>query len=365
MAHETQYVTSANGQRVRVASATPQHPLPPAPRPPPGSREHYHTHAPAPPVHMIPPAQHYRSHYDRAADRYARAQAMSGNYFSRKPVRASSSRREPPPSQLIDLPSSPPLQTVRVVPSATSEVSLLDYDNHEHPATQNNTTPQLFQSTYRFSGYPTEPTHRFQLFPTPVYPPRSFAFELEPVVKDKLAQFHYAILKDEEEEDDQVTFRPRPGSYRDISTAELAIAYSEASTVRPVTQEKAQDWEVKEQRAQVFRFEKPVPYHFQQLELFVDAQETIEGEGQEQEVSRYLDAVEEQVEDGMEWRDQQDAQVASDVDMSDGLPGDSSYQCEHHGEGRTSAGDKVARNMVEVKSPGKVIEAARMRGYRG
>lgn len=257
---------------------------------------------------------------------------------------------------------------MRVVPGTKPELSLLDHDDHEQPATQNNTTSQLFQSTYRFSGHPTEPTHRFQLFPTPVYPPRSFTFELEPIIKDKLAQFHYAILKDEEEDDDQETLRPRPGTFRDISSAELAIAYSEASSPRQVAQEKAQDWEVREQRAQVFRFEKSVPCQFYQVEQFVDAEETIEDEGQDQEISRYLDAVEEQLEDCMEWRDEQNVQVASDVDVSDGLPGDSAYRCEHQEDRGTSAGDEMARNMVEVKSPGtagKVIDAARMRGYRG
>ena len=324
---------------------------------------------------------------------YLDAQVTAGNHISRKPVRANTIRRVPAP---IDIPSSPPLDATEQFTSedmnTTPRASHMDYEY------QNARNPKLFQSNYRFTRHSSNPFHPFQLLPTIVKPARSFAFQLEPLVEE-IPGVLYRACGDFTEPHNTIVYRARPHTYREISATELGAAYANATsmaeplTVRAMPQEIEPDWRDKDCSAQAFTYDKydTSGVYEEEVEQFVDAHEILVDAVRDRDVSYascYLDAVEEQVEeeDATGWAEQY-THAVSDVVMSCDLPQEPVYvrtpvgphdrPVSQHVNNRyrepkqhahTSSGDVEVRNMIEVRSPGmagKIIEVARLNGYRG
>lgn len=157
----------------------------------------------------------------------------------------------------------------------------------------------------------------------------------------------------------------RPGSARQITHAEFAIleatlSHAGSSIRRPAPQQFEEDWQSQESSARAFRYGRQRTSHHDGAEEFVDAREVAEDMGKSRDVSHYLDAVEEQVED-----EEQVDQTESDSPMSDSLPQLPTNAMEAlpspsagHGNAEmiesatfTHAAETTVPPMVEVQSP--------------
>lgn len=255
---------------------------------------------------------------------YLEAQVTSGNYFSRKPVRANSTIRQVhAPDESSSDPSlhEPISHDVKAAPNGS----------HTEHVYHNARDPKLFQSNDCFSRQSSRLPHPFQLLPTTVSPPKSFAFELEPLM-ERTHGVLYRVGGEVAYQDVCVVYRARPHSYRELTADRLGAAYADATisaeplTSRPVPEQITQDWRDREQYARGFSYNRQ-EVHDQEVE---QTQAVLD-------VSFYLDAVEEQeVNDHTMESSEKSMHIhaTGDLIMSDALPQDagSVRQSEGHHE---------------------------------
>ncbi|PPJ53051.1 hypothetical protein CBER1_11361 [Cercospora berteroae] len=365
MAREKRHASSANRQRSRVAdeslrshmSGQKDSPLSPT----------RYDRAPTPPQHRtshaLDTAQYLNiPRSERNVMRmYPTAEAMAGNYLARKPVPASANQ-ERSRGITTDVPSSPPVAEPRIAvsqyPSVAASDSRMDLQYQYTGFAPDHEPNAPFQSVDRRSHYSSHPADPFLLLPTAVHQPICFAFELQAVVP-------HGALRSQRAGNERQTHTRRPGSARQITHAEFAIleatlSHACSSIRRPAPQQFEEDWQSQESSARAFRYDRQKTSHHHGAEEFVDAREVIEDLRKSRDVSYYLDAVEEQVED-----EEQMDQTESDLPMSDSLPQLPTNAMEAHTSPTAEYGnpetigtatfthvaDTTVKPMVEVQSP--------------
>ena len=366
MAREKRHTSSANHQHSRVAAQSLRSHV--SEQKDPLSSPTRYDRAPTPPrhraSHTLGTAQHLNiSRSERNVARvYPTAEAMAGNYLARKPVGASAIHQR---SRSIptDIPSSPPVANPRISASqytnADATYSHVDHEYSRHELDYEPNAP--FQSCNQYFRNSPQLADPFLLLPTAVHQPISFAFELQAGVPHGSLRSHQAGNGLEKRQ----AYTRRPGSARQITHAEFAIleatlSHAGSSIRRPAPQQFEEDWQSLESSARAFRYRRQRISHHDGAEEFVDAREVVEDMRRSRDVSYYLDAVEEQVED-----EEPADQTKSDLPMSDSLPQLSTNAMEARtspsaGYGNpeiiesatfTHAADTTVQPMVEVQSP--------------